>query len=914
MATNAALNNRPLNRVESWAGILRLGLLGFCILFAVSIISLYGELASRVGCRSCGALWGTVEETPLFFWCQLGCLPVPLIVSAVRRFLGGRLLQLYLVGSTLAFLAMAGHFRIPLALTACAAWFWCSTNTVHWAMRRWVSVEVASWELAAASLLALLTMGCTVLATAHALIRPVMVLFTVALAVPGAVDLWRRRSQWTAVWRRRPSVGPLQCVLCEAIWLPLAMTFVWACADEVWSDSTRVHLPHARQMVIEGGLPSSVAGDFFRLMPNAAQTSYAGAAIVSSFRLAKWLSWSALFCLALLVADEVGRACRSRTAYLFAAASLLGCPMLLWEATSLYVDHFATLFTAAAFVVLFRSERLQVSRGFWLSAALIGVAAQVKIQTLVPAAIWCAAVTVLILYRERFSVAVRRLAANFAIFAIFAAPWYVRDWCMTGNPVFPFLNGIFQSTSWPGRISTDFNMEMFRLHGFWQWLMFPWVATFQSSRIVEGYDGWLGCWGLALLPCFFVPTHSIRPTRGLLFSGAAIIVGVSLVAPYLRYWLPGYPLLLIPLIQSAAAAFRRPASRWLSSLAAVPMLACLLLPIAVWIGGWGINDPWLVYTRQKTREQWLADRLPGYNAVDELNGRIDPHDGVICVNYSGVSTVNARAFEFRDMSPEVDHPAGFSDLPGYMRRNHLRYWIVDHTRFGLAFYCGKGCNQYWTDENFVTASQGVAIYDTAPTTCSHYMLPRHHDVPPALVDAGVNRPAWTASTALLKAVGEGAHETVPIDSKLEQTVFRTFTLPLGTGMFRCLVPLRAEQCYSGPGSVRLSVEWFDVQNKRLAVEYSEYLIHIPFAKDEACRHSAGKHGPFVPRESEELACLFSKIPAGAIAGAVSITTFNTRVWIQTACFSFWQVRPEVAATVSGSKGSKTKPLPEPILR
>ena len=36
-------------------------------------------------------------------------------------------------------------------------------------------------------------------------------------------------------------------------------------------------------------------------------------------------------------------------------------------------------------------------------------------------------------------------------------------------------------------------------------LRFPWIATFHTHRFVEGYDGCLGFWVLALLPCCFIP-------------------------------------------------------------------------------------------------------------------------------------------------------------------------------------------------------------------------------------------------------------------------------------------------------------------------------------------------------------------------------------------------------------------------
>lgn len=871
------------------------------VLFAAMVAGFYFALACRVGWRPCGALLGTAQELPTFFWIQLGLLALPAALSAVRPLWGGRALQVYLVGSTAALLAMPHHFRVPLALAACVGWACCAANTLRCAVRRWVGKEFASWEIATAALIALLTMACSLLAMAHALYRPIIIALAIALLLPGAIELWRRRGQWRMHWGPPFTAGPLECVLCEAIWLPLAITFVWACADEVWSDSTRVHLPYARQIMLEGGLPDRVAGDYFRLVPNAAQTAYAGFATASTFRLAKWFSWSALLCVALVAADEVGRFSRSRRAYLFTAAGVLGCPALIWESTSLYVDHFAVLFTTAAFVVLFRAHRFGRERGFWFSAALMGVAVQVKYTTCIAGAVWCVAAAVLIAHRHGLRSAILRFCALMAAFGACASPWYLRVWYATGNPVFPFLNGIFHSAYWPAGLSTDFNMEMFRLHGLGQWLAFPWIATFQTSRIVEGYDGWLGFWWLALLPFLFAAPSGARASRGLWLAGVAIVFGVSLKAPYLRYWLPAWPLMLIALIQCAACALERPAPRWLAAVAAPVALVGALLPLAVFTGGWGIYAPWLVYTRQTSREQWMTDRMPGYGAVADLNGQIDPGDGVLCLNYAGVSAVKARAFEFRESSPAVDAPAGFSDLAGYLARNRIRYWLVDHSRYGLAWYFQQGCGKYWTDDNIISASQGVAIYAIdAPSP--RFLSLNHRDIPPTASEEGSAGSGWVASAALLRAIEGENNETIPIDSALEQTVLHRFAPSLETCLVRYAVPLRAERCYSGTGEVRLAIDWFDLPGNKIGSEFTAHLVQNPLPPEEARVHSAPKHGPFEPSNSEELACLYSLVPPGAAKAAISVTTYNARVRIQTACVTSWRAAPPmVAAAPSAAK-------------
>ena len=81
-----------------------------------------------------------------------------------------------------------------------------------------------------------------------------------------------------------------------------------------------------------------------------------------------------------------------------------------------------------------------------------------------------------------------------------ALPWYVYVYAGTGNPFYPYLNNWFPSPYWAEGVTLQQVFEAnFKLSpGVIGTVSFPWTATYHTARFVEGYDGILGFWPLAL--------------------------------------------------------------------------------------------------------------------------------------------------------------------------------------------------------------------------------------------------------------------------------------------------------------------------------------------------------------------------------------------------------------------------------
>ena len=630
----------------------------------------------------------------------------------------GRLCGGFLMLSTLWLLASSHDASTIVKFLLVALWLISVSSGMRMAIARFIGERFATWGLSAAAVYAALIPTCFLLGLFGAIAPWIVAPLAVATALPGLIAGLRRLPALPGyVVRQLDRMGIVEVSLMQVIWFILAVTFVFAGTSEVLSDAVRVHLPYVHQVAAEHGISHPYAC-WYLLQTMGYQTCCAAFASLGSDAAAKWFSWFALGALTWLAAEEVYRRSRSTRMAMFAAAALLGCPLLLWIGGSLYVDHVVALLTTAGFVALFRALRPPCLRGILLSAAIMGCMAEVKYNGLVFCAVWGAWLGLALLRQCGPRVALRWSLAGGALLLLVALPWYAYVYAGTGNPVFPYINGWFHSPYWADGFSLRDSLEShFKLSpGIGGVLEFPWIATFDTHRYVEGANGFLGFWVLALIPGWFLA----RPRRGprywdLALAGAAMVGGIALYTPYIRYWLPAYPLLLASCVLAAGSFMHD--RRWpteglgVKAIWATTLAGLLLLPAPLAC----LDLPWGEYSGRISREERLAKRFPGYPAVERLNAILQPDDGVLCTAFDGVYLVGGRpyTFSFEWNEPyRIHDTASFAD---FCRRNNIRYWIVG---------CNLGSSPGWKKTNdiareYVVAERLVAgcgettIYDVA---------------------------------------------------------------------------------------------------------------------------------------------------------------------------------------------------------
>jgi len=177
-----------------------------------------------------------------------------------------------------------------------------------------------------------------------------------------------------------------------------------------------------------------------------------------------------------------------------AIAILLTMPSLLWLASWAYTDYALTFTGIAAMYALWQWKRLEDKK--WLSTAgvMAGMAMSIKYTSFFIPLVG----VLLILLWERRNAPRLKISAQFATIAVLvAAPWYIRNWVWTSNPVYPFV--------FPGRHWDSFLAQRFSAAGtgigfdLSALLALPLTATL-GIHDTNYFDGRFGPIYLILLP------------------------------------------------------------------------------------------------------------------------------------------------------------------------------------------------------------------------------------------------------------------------------------------------------------------------------------------------------------------------------------------------------------------------------
>ncbi len=829
-------------------------------LWTAWVIARYAPMVDRLAKRRLEELWSYSQE--FFLWQVLGFIVLAFVVALARRRWLGRVSMVYLCLSTLALLAVPRDPARFFVVLAFLVWCVLAVGSARLALRRLTDREHATWGLAAAGFYGAMIPAAFLLGIVHGLTVWSVVPLALAVALPGAVHAVRHLKLWQrALTRGLDRLGVVGATSLEAVWIALAVALVWALAPEMFSDSMRSYLPDVQDIARQQGIVAQYL-DITRIIPRAFQAMCALGFVVGGYPLAKCLSWLTAGILAAVVCDEVARRSKSIDLGLLAAAVTLACPLLMSLSTSLMFDHAITLLTVASFVALGRGLHYSSRRGVAFSAFLMACVIQIKYNALIFCVVWLACLAIPALSRWGPRGALRLAGPAIVTLAVFGSPWYVYMAVTTGNPIFPYLNQLFESPYWPGSETTLKGLERFRLDDTpWSWILFPWTVTFHTSRIVQRPDGALGFMLLALLPlAAALGGETWRRGRDLVIAGVASIAGICLVTAYARYWLPGYPLLLMALVLGLGRAARR--SRWALPRPAAPLLivlllGALLLYLPIWNAGLH-RFPWQVYTGEIEARTWLFTRFSGLPAVEELNRIVEPDQRVLATDYPAVYTIDADAYEFPSWHTWLH---GLEDAAGLRRlldREAVRYWVVDYSR-AEAFLLDSMLateTRLWTDSRLLAAESHVAVYDVSdpPQRPPGFVSVARREIPPLLIP--VSRPRqWVTDAAGWRDVfGHRAKRASGVrDGWIEVaekgTVEYVFTPPPGSLLSRVTLNLRWRQRRQ---SCVIDLEWLDGDRQVMA--------QTPGGVRRAMPH--------------QWTHLFSRVPEGARYGRLKVRPWN----------------------------------------
>jgi len=238
--------------------------------------------------------------------------------------------------------------------------------------------------------------------------------------------------------------------------------------------------------------------------------------------------------LALLVEWKQGRLLS------LAAALILSLPIVYLASTSLFIENVLALFSMGALSALLLFASRNQHSYLWISAFLFGVALGAKLQT----SLLIVSIMLALFADKRLFHAMKNIPTLWSVMGISILlflgtgiiPYFIA-YIKTGNPVFPFFNGIFKSPYFDTGTSFD-NLLWKEATN----LLTLKNLTFSAGKYIEGQTGSFGWHFFFFLPLVAAASffYRIRHAFFLLLSTLLFTVIIFHFQAYLRYIYPVY--------------------------------------------------------------------------------------------------------------------------------------------------------------------------------------------------------------------------------------------------------------------------------------------------------------------------------------------------------------------------------------
>lgn len=360
-----------------------------------------------------------------------------------------------------------------------------------------------------------------------------------------------------------------------------------------------------------------------------------------------------------------------------AALAIAGMPIVLWEATTAYIDLATALYTVLAVYFLLNYLDSADRRSLIGCAIAAGFAASTKMTGL--ALIPLLLVWLLI---DRFA-ADRRIewkhGLMFVGIALLAcSPWYLKTLIYTGNSVYPFFYSIFGGRDWTAQLAHGYATSQAKFgmgHGLASFIMLPYdLAFFWAEFCDRGQVLIVGPILLVAAPLLLLARYSSRKLIGLtLFFFAQLAIWFVLTQQS-RYLIPSFAILAIVIAGIAYTDDRLRIARiaLYVTFAATAVFGVLML-------GFQIVTTAPVVFGSESQDQYLSKTLPIYATEKWINDHAPPKAKIALFGDTRGFYLN-RDYVWADWGHNKRFTRSFTsvdDFITYLKSQGITYAMVD---------------------------------------------------------------------------------------------------------------------------------------------------------------------------------------------------------------------------------------------
>ncbi|MBI4585893.1 MAG: glycosyltransferase family 39 protein [Planctomycetes bacterium] len=291
--------------------------------------------------------------------------------------------------------------------------------------------------------------------------------------------------------------------LSAALILVGAMTCLESLAPAASQDALVYHLAVPARYIREGGMVY-IPGNFFASFPQNVEMLFTLALLLHDSTLANWYHWL-LGAAAVLAVAALARQLSGGRGGLLAAAVFATIPTACLIAAWAYVDLGLILFQVLAIACFLHWHERQRLAWLALAGVFAGLAGGCKYTGGAAAILIALAIFVSgALWRKTLGRSLLEALGFGSIAGLLVSPWLIKNFCFTGNPLYPFLFQVFGGRDWDAEraaVLTLFLGEWGGGGGPADWPALLFKLTFSSRFFsIENFDGMIGPVFLLALP------------------------------------------------------------------------------------------------------------------------------------------------------------------------------------------------------------------------------------------------------------------------------------------------------------------------------------------------------------------------------------------------------------------------------
>jgi hypothetical protein len=391
--------------------------------------------------------------------------------------------------------------------------------------------------------------------------------------------------------------------------------FAVALMPEVGHDALAMHLFIPAHLTLRHQWEFDVGTYVWAVMPMLGDWIFAVGYMLAGETAARMINVGFIFVLGLLVRDLVRWAGGTALGARWAVLIFLSTPLTFTESSSLFIESIWSSLVVAGTLALLRACSAEGKpkvdlpvAGIFLGCAL---SAKAVTFTILPV------LFLLLIWRYKHwfrPESHRGIMVGLALFLLLGVPPYANAYWLTGNPVFPLFNGLFQSPYYP---PINFDAPTFERGVTWDVL---YRVTFMTERYLEGKAGGAGFQWLLIFVPSVIAIAIARQRRVLALLAVGVLGGVMTFnsTAYLRYVFPSF--VIFAVVVGVAISGHLSNRVWLRrtcyTIAGTAVgLNLLFLESGTYFGNLDLR----ALTSAESREEYLQTRLPIRNAVELVN-------------------------------------------------------------------------------------------------------------------------------------------------------------------------------------------------------------------------------------------------------------------------------------------------------